>query len=40
MSLPPWAITEEQFAEFCAARGIDETDEAFALFEQWMDGDR
>lgn len=38
--LPPWAIQEEQFADFCRARGLDETDEAFALFEAWIEGDR
>lgn len=38
--LPPWALTEEQFVEWCSVRGFDETDETFAEFEAWLDGDR
>jgi hypothetical protein len=38
--LPPHLTAEERFAEFCAARKIDETDEAWELFESWLDGDR
>lgn len=37
--LPPYLIAEEEFADFCRSRGLDETDEAWALFEQWVDGD-
>lgn len=35
--LPPWAITEEQFAEWCRDRGFDETDEAWRSYEMWLD---
>lgn len=39
MDEPSWATTEAAFAEFCADRNIDETDEAFDLFERWLDDD-
>jgi hypothetical protein len=37
MSLPPYALTEEQFAAWCAARDLDETDETFAMYEAWLE---
>ena len=35
--LPPWAIWEERFAEWCAAREMDENDESWRAFEMWID---
>ena len=37
--LPAWAETEHAFAEWAEARGLDETDEAWVLYERWINGD-
>lgn len=38
--LPPWAVDEEMWAQWCSVHGFDETAAAWAEFEAWMDGDR
>ena len=38
--LPPYLLNEESFSEWARSHGYDETDEAFALFERWLDGER
>lgn len=36
---PEWAETETAFARWAEDNDCDETDEAFALFEKWVEGD-
>jgi hypothetical protein len=35
--LPPYLICEEQFADWCRARELDEDDESWRSFCMWVD---